>query len=58
MKARLGASVWAFARRFLTELASGESATERLKREEHELRARIVAFSAGDRLPREDAHGR
>ena len=51
-------SVSALVKRFLTELASGESDVERLKREERELRARIVAFSAGDRLPREDAHRR
>ena len=51
-------SVSALVRRFLTELASGESDAERLKREERELRARISAFSAGDRLPRDDAHGR
>ena len=51
-------SVSALVRRFLTELASVESDAERLKREERELRARILAFSAGDRLPREDVHGR
>jgi hypothetical protein len=51
-------SVSALVKRFLTELASGESDVERLKREERELRAHIVAFSAGDRLPREDAHRR
>ena len=51
-------SVSALVKRFLTELASGESDAERLKREERELRARIVTFSAGDRLTREDAHER
>jgi hypothetical protein len=51
-------SVSALVRRFLIELASAESDVERLKREERELRARIRAFSAGNRLPREDAHGR
>jgi hypothetical protein len=51
-------SVSALVRCFLTELASGASDAERLKREERELRARIVAFSAGDRLPREDVHWR
>ena len=45
-------------RRFLSELAAGEKDTERLKREECALRARIVGFRAGDRLSREDAHGR
>jgi hypothetical protein len=51
-------SVSALVKRFLTELASEESDGERLKREERELRARIAAFRAGDRLLREDVHGR
>jgi predicted CopG family antitoxin len=51
-------SVSALVRRFLTELASGESDIERLKREERELRARIAHFSASDRVSREDAHER
>jgi hypothetical protein len=55
--AEQGTSVSALIRRFLTEFASDVSDAERLKREERELRARIVVFSAGDRLSREDAHG-
>jgi hypothetical protein len=51
-------SVSALVRRFLAELAAGESDVERLKREERGLRARILAFRAGDRLTREDVHGR
>jgi hypothetical protein len=51
-------SVSALVRRFLTELASEESDSERLKREERELRARIGNFSAGDRLSRVNVHGR
>ena len=51
-------SLSALVKRFLTELASAESDTERLKREERELRARIAVFRAGDRLLREDVHGR
>jgi hypothetical protein len=51
-------SVSALVRRFLSELASAESDIEHLKREERELRARIVAFTAADRLLREDVHGR
>jgi hypothetical protein len=51
-------SVSALVRRFLTELASGESNAERLKRDERQLRARITDFSAGERVPREDAHER
>jgi hypothetical protein len=51
-------SVSALVRRFLTELAAVESDTERLKREERELRARINSFTAGNRLSRDDAHER
>lgn len=51
-------SVSALVKRFLTELAAGESDIERLKREERDLRARITAFSAGDRWSREDVHRR
>ncbi len=51
-------SVSALVRGFLSELASQESDIERLKREERELRARIRAFTAGDRQSREDVHGR
>ena len=42
----------ALVRGFLTELVSGGSDIERLEREERELRACIVGFSAGNRLPR------
>lgn len=51
-------SVSALVRRFLSELAAVESDTERLKREERELRARINSFTAGNRLSRDDAHER
>jgi hypothetical protein len=51
-------SVSALVRQFLTELAASESEAERLKREERALRARIHAFSAADRVPREDVHVR
>jgi len=53
--AQLGSSVSALVRRFLTQLAEEESAFERLKRE---LRERVTAFSAADRLPRDEAHRR
>jgi plasmid stability protein len=56
--AEQGTSVSALVKRFLTELAAAESDVERLKGEERELRARITAFTAGDRLSREDVHGR
>ena len=51
-------SVSALVRRFLSELATEESDVERLKREERELRSRISAFTAGNRVSREDVHGR
>jgi len=56
--AELDTSVSALVKRFLAELAVDASDAERLKREERELRARIVAFRAGDRVSREDVHRR
>jgi len=51
-------SVSALVKQFLTELASGESDAERLRREERALRSRIKGFSARNRLKREDVHER
>ncbi|MBV8426729.1 MAG: ribbon-helix-helix protein, CopG family [Hyphomicrobiales bacterium] len=51
-------SVSALVRRFLVELGSEESETERLKRKEHLLRESITRFRASDRLSRDDIHGR
>jgi len=51
-------SVSALGKRFLLELASGESETERLERQERELRERITNFDASDRLSRDDVHRR
>lgn len=51
-------SVSALVKRFLVELGSKESDTERLKRKERLLRERITEFRASDRLPRDDIHGR
>src|SRR5260370_22590113 len=51
-------SVSALGKRFLLELASGESETERLARQKRELRERITNFEAPDRLSRDDAHRR
>ncbi len=51
-------SVSALVKRFLLELGSGESAIERLKRQERELRERITDFDASDRLSRDDVHRR
>jgi len=45
-------SVSALVKRFLRDLGSGESETERLKRQERELRERITDFDASDRLSR------
>jgi hypothetical protein len=51
-------SVSALVRRFLVELAAGESEVERLKREERALRERITVFRASDRLSRDEVHDR
>jgi hypothetical protein len=56
--AELETSVSALVKGFLADLAAGESDVDRLKREERELRSRIMAFRAGDRLSREDVHKR
>lgn len=51
-------SVSALVRTYLASLGGGESETERLKRQEHELRSRIKRFSAARRLSRDDVHAR
>lgn len=51
-------SVSALVKRFLLELGSGATETERLKREGRALRGRITAFQASDRLSRDDLHRR
>jgi uncharacterized protein YdaU (DUF1376 family) len=51
-------SVSALVKQFLRELVGDESQSERLKREERALRARISAFRAADRLDRDDIHRR
>ena len=51
-------SVSALVKRFITELGESEDQIERLKREERALRARITAFTASDRLSRDDIHER
>ena len=51
-------SVSALVKKFLLDLASGESETERLKRQECELRERITDFDGSDRLSRDDVHRR
>jgi hypothetical protein len=51
-------SVSALVKSFLIGLSSEEPDARRLEREERELRSRISAFSGGNRLSRDDAHGR
>lgn len=56
--AELGVSVSALVKRYLTELGSSENEFERLKREEQALRSQITAFSAANRLSRDDLYER
>jgi plasmid stability protein len=49
-------SVSALVKRFLTELACGETEFERLKRMEREMRERITDFSASENLPRDQIY--
>jgi plasmid stability protein len=51
-------SVSALVREFLTRLGEDESQFERRKRLQDEVMASIRAFSAGDRLSRDDIHDR
>jgi len=51
-------SVSALVKRFLIDLASEETETERLKQQERELREHITDFDASDRLSRDDVHRR
>ena len=51
-------SVSALVKRFLQQLGTEETETERLKREERALRERITTFRAADRLSRDDVHRR
>jgi plasmid stability protein len=56
--AELETSVSALVKRYLVDLAGSETEFERLEKLERSLRDRVVAFSAGDRLPRDDIHER
>ena len=51
-------SVSALVKRFLTELTSGETEFERLKREEREIRAKVTNFSASENVPRDELYDR
>ena len=54
--ASLETSVSALVKTYLQQLASKE--TERLKRQEREIRSRIADFTASPRLSHDDAHSR
>jgi plasmid stability protein len=56
--AELDTSVSALVRRYLIDLAGSESEFERLEKLERELRGRIKAFRANDRLSRDEVHAR
>ena len=56
--AALDTSVSALVKTYLQQLASVETETERLKRQEREIRSKIADFTASTRLPREDTHNR
>jgi hypothetical protein len=56
--AELETSVSALVKRYLVDLAGSETEFERLEKLERTLRDRVVAFRAGDRLPRDEIHGR
>jgi phage shock protein A len=51
-------SVSALVKAYLEQLTSQETEPERLKRQEREIRSRIRAFDASDKLPREELHNR
>src|SRR5712692_1915762 len=58
LAAQRDTSVSALVKRFLQDLASGESEFERLKRLERETRERITDFSASENLPRDQLYDR
>lgn len=51
-------SVSALVKRFLLDLASGETEFEKLRRLEQEARERITNFNGSDRLTRDQLHDR
>lgn len=56
--AELDTTVSALVRRYLADIAGSESEIERLEKLEQELRSRIKAFRANDRLSRDEVHAR
>ncbi len=51
-------SLSALVKIYLEQLASRETESERLRRQEREIRSQIGNFSASSRLSREDVHTR
>jgi hypothetical protein len=51
-------SVSALVKRFLLDLASGETEFERLQRLEREVRERITDFRASENVPRDELYDR
>jgi hypothetical protein len=51
-------SVSALVKRFLVDLASGETEFERLRHLEQAIRESIMDFDASDRLSRDEVHDR
>ncbi len=49
-------SVSALVKNYLDQLASYETESERLKRKEREIRSQISAFTASDKLSRDELH--
>ena len=49
-------SVSALVKAYLDQLASYETESERLKRKERDIRSQISAFTASDRLSRDELH--
>lgn len=56
--ASLDTSVSSLVKAYLQQLASVETETERLKRQELEIRSQIADFTACSVLSREDTHNR
>ena len=56
--AAMDTSVSALVKMYLQQLAAVETETERLKRQEREIRSKIADFTAAVRLSREDTHNR
>lgn len=56
--AELDTSVSALVKAYLDQLTTVETETERLKRQEREIRAQITAFTAADGVSRDELHRR